>query len=59
LEICAGGVHNQLWQKMPVEDTVEIILTALRNEPPKEKRLGCRSSGTRLVDYLPLLGENK
>jgi len=24
LEICAGGVHDQLWQKTPVEETGEI-----------------------------------
>src|SRR5579862_8192151 len=24
LKICAGGVHDQLWQKMPVEETGEI-----------------------------------
>jgi hypothetical protein len=24
LENCAGGVHNQLWQKTPVEETKEI-----------------------------------
>src|SRR6476659_7381173 len=24
LEICAGGVHNQLWQKTPVEEMEEI-----------------------------------
>jgi hypothetical protein len=26
LENCAGGVHNQLWQKTPVEETTEIVL---------------------------------
>jgi hypothetical protein len=25
LENCAGGVHDQLWQKTPVEETAEII----------------------------------
>jgi hypothetical protein len=24
LEICAGGVHDQLWQKTPVEEMEEI-----------------------------------
>jgi hypothetical protein len=27
LEICAGDVHNQLWQKTPVEETAEFKLS--------------------------------
>jgi len=66
LEICAGGVHDQLWQKNPVEETAEIenvtskfgdlgITTRrfwAKSIPSVERELHC-------VDYLAALGENE
>jgi len=65
LENCAGGVHDQLWQKTPVEEMAEIVesicfyLVAFVSFVvlvwfwPFSLLLGV----TR-VDYLALLGEN-
>jgi hypothetical protein len=40
LENCAGGVHNQLWQKTPVEETKEIKIL-IRNDFVGTAALGC------------------
>src|ERR1700757_2499776 len=62
LEICAGGVHNQLWQKTSVEETGESLTD--RNFPSCAfvncvVRAVCRYLQARRVDYLLRLGENK
>jgi hypothetical protein len=72
LENCAGGVHDQLWQKTPVEETKEIKIL-IRNDFVGTAALGCPVERTRRllrrilqtasflarVDYLSLNGENK
>jgi hypothetical protein len=64
LENCAGGVHNQLWQKTPVEETKEIknVGTAALGCPVEQSSTAPASDlencFVRRVDYLSLNGEN-
>jgi hypothetical protein len=45
LEICAGGVHDQLWQKNPVEETEEILVCLIFSKHGRRRPERSRFSG--------------